>query len=58
VGKVLSDPLVRPCDVEIVEAVFLQHVVEVPLGVDDDVIEALSADAAKDLSHTEFMSGA
>jgi hypothetical protein len=46
-GQALPDPLVRTRAVEIVEAVFLQHVLEVPLCEDDDVIEALSADAAE-----------
>src|SRR5882724_2539056 len=43
----LSDPLVRPCDVEIVEAVLLQHVLDVPLAEDDDVIETVAPDAAE-----------
>ena len=46
-GQALSDPLMRPSDVEIVEAVLLQHVLEVPLAEDDDVIEALAPDAAE-----------
>ena len=43
--QALSDPLVRPCDIEIVEAVLLQHVLEVPLAEDDNVIEAVAPDA-------------
>jgi hypothetical protein len=46
-GQALSDPLVRPCDVEIVEAVLLQHVLDVPLAKDDDVIETVAPDAAE-----------
>jgi hypothetical protein len=46
-GQALSDPLVRPCDVEIVEAVLLQHVLDVPLAEDDDVIETVAPDAAE-----------
>ena len=43
----LSDPLVRPCDVEIVEAVLLEHVLDVPLAEDDNVIETVAPDAAE-----------
>ena len=43
----LSDPLVRPCDVEIVEAVLLERVLDVPLAKDDDVIETLAPNAAQ-----------
>jgi hypothetical protein len=44
----LSDPLMGPCNVEIVEAILLQLMLEVPLAEDDYVIEALSANAAKE----------
>jgi hypothetical protein len=48
----LFDPLMRPCNVEIVEAILLQHVLEVPLAEDDEVIEALAPDAAENRSQT------
>ena len=44
-GQALRDTLMRPCDVEIVEAVLLQRVLDVPLAEGDDVIEALAPDA-------------
>jgi len=43
----LPETLMRPCNVE-ERAVLLQHVFEVPLAEDDDVIEALAPDAAKE----------
>jgi hypothetical protein len=46
-GQALSDPLVRPCDVEIVEAVLLQYALKVPLPEDDDVIETVAPEAAE-----------
>ncbi len=52
-GQALSGPLVRPCDVEIVEAVLLQHVLEVPLAEEHDVIETVAPDAPeKSLANT------
>ena len=41
----LPNSLVRACEVEIAEAVLLQHVLEVPLAQDYDVIETVAPDA-------------
>jgi len=46
-GQALSDPLVRPRDIEVTEAVLLQHVLDVPHAEDDDVIETVAPDAAE-----------
>jgi hypothetical protein len=43
----LPNSLVRACEVEIAEAVLLQHVLEVPLAEDHDVIETVAPDAAE-----------
>ena len=43
----LSDPLVGPCDVEIVEAVLIERALDVPLAEDDEVIETVAPDAAE-----------
>jgi hypothetical protein len=54
----LADPLMGPSRVEVSQRVFGEDVLQVPLGEDDQVIEALAAHAAeKSLAH-EFMSGA
>ena len=54
----LTDPLVGPGRVEVAQRVFGEDVVQVPLGEDDHVIEALASHAPGNRSHTEFISGA
>src|SRR6266851_2457784 len=44
----LTDPLMRPGDVEVAESVLLQHAQQVALAQDDHVVEALAPDAPKE----------
>jgi hypothetical protein len=48
----LADPLVGPSRVEVAQRVFGEDVLQVPLGEDDQVIEALASHAPRNRSHT------